>query len=68
MPDNPTTIPLSEPIALIGAGRMGGAMLKAWLRGGVDPNRSSWSIRARHQRQSICATLTASVSRSGPRR
>jgi len=39
MPDNPTTIPLSEPIALIGAGRMGGAMLKAWLRGGVDPEQ-----------------------------
>ncbi len=39
MPDNPNTIPLSEPIALIGAGRMGGAMLKAWLRGGVDPEQ-----------------------------
>ena len=39
MPDNPTSIPLSEPIALIGAGRMGGAMLKAWLRGGVDPEQ-----------------------------
>jgi len=37
MPANADPISLSGPVALVGAGRMGGAMLKAWLRGGVDP-------------------------------
>lgn len=39
MPDNPDTMALDKPVALIGAGRMGGAMLKAWLHGGVDPEQ-----------------------------
>jgi len=39
MAEHPQSVFQSEPIALIGAGRMGGAMLKAWLRGGVDPQQ-----------------------------
>lgn len=39
MPDKPAMLSLTGPIALIGAGRMGGAMLKAWLHGGVDPEQ-----------------------------
>jgi len=39
MAEYPQSVFLSEPIALVGAGRMGGAMLKAWLRGGVDPTQ-----------------------------
>jgi len=28
-----------DPVALVGAGRMGGAMLKSWLHSGFDPER-----------------------------
>lgn len=37
MAERSDSFSLSEPIALVGAGRMGGAMLKAWLRSGLDP-------------------------------
>ena len=39
MAEHQQSVFLSEPIALVGAGRMGGAMLGAWLRGGIDPEQ-----------------------------
>lgn len=39
MDEDPQSVFLSEPVVLVGAGRMGGAMLKAWLRGGLDPHQ-----------------------------
>ncbi len=39
MPEHPNAFFVSEPIVLVGAGRMGGAMLKAWLRSGLDPEQ-----------------------------
>lgn len=31
------TLPLNGPLVLLGAGNMGGALLKGWLAGGLDP-------------------------------
>jgi len=39
MSEHPEAFPLSGPVALVGAGRMGGAMLKAWLHAGLDPEQ-----------------------------
>ncbi|MFP3920971.1 MAG: pyrroline-5-carboxylate reductase [Dichotomicrobium sp.] len=39
MAERPDSFSLSEPIALVGAGRMGGAMLKAWLHSGLAPEK-----------------------------
>jgi pyrroline-5-carboxylate reductase len=39
MSQQPGSISFSEPVALVGAGRMGGAMLKAWLNNGLDPEK-----------------------------
>ncbi len=39
MPEHPDAFFVSEPILLVGAGRMGGAMLKAWLRSGMNPEQ-----------------------------
>lgn len=39
MAEHPEPLLLSEPVALIGAGRMGGAMLNAWLQRGADPSQ-----------------------------
>jgi pyrroline-5-carboxylate reductase len=39
MPEHPDAFFVTEPIVLVGAGRMGGAMLKAWLRSGLDPGQ-----------------------------
>jgi pyrroline-5-carboxylate reductase len=39
MPEYPDSFFVTEPIVLVGAGRMGGAMLKAWLRSGMNPEQ-----------------------------
>jgi len=39
MPEYPDSFFVTEPIVLVGAGRMGSAMLKAWLRSGMDPQQ-----------------------------
>lgn len=39
MPEYPDSFFVTEPIVLVGAGRMGGAMLRAWLRSGISPEQ-----------------------------
>ncbi len=33
------SLPLSGTLVLVGAGKMGGAMLEGWLKSGADPKR-----------------------------
>ena len=33
------SIPLNGTLVLVGAGKMGGAMLEGWLKSGVDPKK-----------------------------
>ncbi len=39
MPEYPDSFFVTEPVVLVGAGRMGGAMLRAWLRSGMNPEQ-----------------------------
>ena len=32
-------LPLNGTLVLVGAGKMGGAMLEGWLNGGADPSK-----------------------------
>ena len=36
------SLQLDRPLVLLGAGKMGGAMLEGWLKGGADPPDRSW--------------------------
>lgn len=39
MPEYPDSFFVTEPIVLVGAGRMGSAMLRAWLHSGMSPEQ-----------------------------
>src|SRR5689334_17474902 len=43
-------LPLAGTLALIGAGKMGGALLEGWLRQGIDPKQVAAVLNERHIR------------------
>ena len=57
----------SGPLVLVGAGKMGGALLKGWLRFGIDPAQVAVLEPRRRQRSRRSASAACGSIRTPPR-